>query len=115
LEIYVLNLHSHFFSIFSSGMVHLKVTTVSFKGCDATVLICMCSLLCNNIPIAAHTRNSTVPSLLWYGLVNSAQQRTAFSNDLTRVLYRVRLKTFNRHMEDASVPCPLVREGASQK
>jgi hypothetical protein len=59
----------------------------------ATVLICKCSFLCNNIPIAMHTRNSTAPSLLWYGLVNSAQQRTAFSNDPTGVLYRVHLKT----------------------
>jgi hypothetical protein len=59
---------------------------------SATVLICKCSLLCNNIPIATHTRNSTAPSLLWYGLVNSAQQRTAFSNDPTGVLYWVRLK-----------------------
>jgi hypothetical protein len=36
-------------------------------------------LLCNNIPIATHTRNSTVPSLLWYSLVNSEQfQKTTF-------------------------------------
>jgi hypothetical protein len=46
---------------------------------SATVLVCKCSLLCNNIPIATHTRNSTAPSLLWCGLVNSAQQRTTFS------------------------------------
>jgi hypothetical protein len=38
----------------------------------ATVLIYKCSLLYNNIRIATHTRNSTTPSLLWYGLVNSA-------------------------------------------
>jgi hypothetical protein len=61
---------------------------------SATVLICKCSLLCNNIAIATHTGNSTAPSLLWYGLVTSAQQRTAFSNDPTGVLYWVRLKTW---------------------
>jgi hypothetical protein len=60
---------------------------------SAMVLICKCSLLCNNIPIATHTRNSTAPSLLWYGLVSSTQQRTAFSNDPTEVLYWVCLKT----------------------
>jgi hypothetical protein len=57
---------------------------------SATVLVCKCSLLCNKIPIATHTRNSTAPSLLWYGLVKSAQQRTAFSNDPTGVPYWVR-------------------------
>jgi hypothetical protein len=31
---------------------------------SATVLICKCSLLSNNIPIGTHTRNSTAPSLL---------------------------------------------------
>jgi hypothetical protein len=71
---------------------------------SATVLIYKCSLLCNNISIATHTRNSTAPSLLWYGLVKSAQQRTAFSNDQTGVLYRVRLKTSTEiYKEDASV------------
>jgi hypothetical protein len=71
---------------------------------SATGLIYKCSLLCNNIPIATHTRNSTVPSLLWYDLVNSAQQRTAFFNDPTGILYRVRLKTSReRYVEDASV------------
>jgi hypothetical protein len=70
---------------------------------SATVLIYECSLLCNNIPIATHTRNSTAPSLLWYGLVNSAQQRTAFSNDPTGVLYWVHLKTSTDIHEDASV------------
>jgi hypothetical protein len=39
---------------------------------SATVLICKCSLLRNNIPIATHTRNSTAPSLLRYSLVNNA-------------------------------------------
>jgi hypothetical protein len=59
----------------------------------STTLIRKCSLLYNNIPIATHTRNSTAPSLLWYGLVNSAQQRMASSIDPIGVLYWVRLKT----------------------
>jgi hypothetical protein len=42
---------------------------VNIDDRSATVLLCKCSLLCNSIPIATHTRNSTVPSLLWYGLV----------------------------------------------
>jgi hypothetical protein len=69
---------------------HIKTLVGAFHGIlpqvanidnrSATVLICKCPLLCNNIPIATHTRNSTALSLLWYGSVNSAQQRTAFSN-----------------------------------
>jgi hypothetical protein len=71
---------------------------------SAKELICKWSLLCKNIFIATHTRNSTAPSLLWYGLVNSAQQRKAFSNDPTGVLYWVRLKASTElYMEDASV------------
>jgi hypothetical protein len=60
---------------------------------SARVLICKCSLLCHNIPTATHTRNSTAPSLLCYGLVISVQQRSAFSNDTTGFLYRVHVKT----------------------
>jgi hypothetical protein len=51
----------------------------------ATVLICRCSLLCNNISIATHTHDSTAPSLLWYDFINSAQQRTAFCLSGTRL------------------------------
>jgi hypothetical protein len=71
---------------------------------STTVLICKCSLLCNNIPIATLTRNSTAPSLLWYGLVNRTQQRTAFSNDPTGVLHRIHLRTSGeRYVVETSV------------
>jgi hypothetical protein len=51
-----------------------KVTVGTFHGIlpqvanidnrTATVLICKCLLLCNNIPIATHTCNSTAPFFL---------------------------------------------------
>jgi hypothetical protein len=69
---------------------------VNIDNRSATILICKCSLLCNNIPIATHKRNSTAPSLLWYGLINSTYS--------TGVLYWVRLKTSTElYVEDASV------------
>jgi hypothetical protein len=82
--------HKSFYIVGASHGILPHVANIDNRS--ATVLICKCSLLCNNILIATHTRNSTAPSLLWYGLVNSAQQRTGSSTDPTGVLYKVHLK-----------------------
>jgi hypothetical protein len=89
----LLSLYLHYIHYPCGSLPWNPPHVANIDNLSATVLIFKCSLLCNNIPIATHTRNSTAPSLLWYGLVNSAQQRTAFSNDPTGVLYSVHLKT----------------------
>jgi hypothetical protein len=60
LEIYVLNLHSYFFPIFSSGTVHLKVTTIRFPRAVMTVDQWLTSDTCKE-----PKRSGCLPPLAW--------------------------------------------------